>query len=233
MERIKLTTSARICLVVGALLLPACGSENGSSASQEVDQPSWLFVQTATSGTLIDNDDGTWTLNLSGVPPVTFEFQDRPGRDVRKISNEAFLELWNSGSDSFRIDPPNAALVVAAASDDGDVAIVELLSAEYAPAGGSRPAMLTYVIRPLALREGHAGLAHYSDRHDPLHAIPSSLGHVSVFIDKATYCYFPVCTCHTKDACNAASGCTWVSPDLGIPFCGNCKAGDEQCGNMT
>jgi hypothetical protein len=95
------------------------------------DKPAeeWLFVHTAQEAQVIN----TTTI----VIPVTrdiFAFTDRPYRKHGYMTGEQFASLWaDSGSDSFKTDPPNAVLtwvdgedvkeaelVITGASFDGD-----------------------------------------------------------------------------------------------------------------
>ena len=66
----------------------------------------WLFVHTAEEAQVINN--------TTIVMPVTrdiFAFTDRPYRKHDYMTGEQFASLWaDSGSDSFKADPPNAVL---------------------------------------------------------------------------------------------------------------------------
>jgi hypothetical protein len=72
------------------------------------DKPAeeWLFVHTAQEAQVIN----TTTI----VIPVTrdvFAFTDRPYRKHAYMTGEQFVSLWaDSGSNSFKTDPPNAVL---------------------------------------------------------------------------------------------------------------------------
>jgi hypothetical protein len=72
------------------------------------DKPAeeWLFVHTA--------DEAQVTNNTTIVMPVTrdvFAFTDRPYRKHAYMTGEQFASMWaDSGSDSFKTDPPNAVL---------------------------------------------------------------------------------------------------------------------------
>jgi hypothetical protein len=72
------------------------------------DKPAeeWLFVHTA--------EEAQVTNNTTIVMPVTrdiFAFTDRPYRQHAYMTGEQFASLWaDSGSDSFKTDPPNAVL---------------------------------------------------------------------------------------------------------------------------
>lgn len=64
----------------------------------------FLFVMNSKSGSFKDN-----TLTLKGIPIVTY-FSDRPDRIAGDVSLSEFVDSWARGPDSFKVDPPNAAL---------------------------------------------------------------------------------------------------------------------------
>ncbi len=86
-------------------------------------EPSYLFVLSATSGSLKGD-----TLTLNGVPNVIY-FSDRPDRVSGHLSLEKFVEMWDKGDDSFKADPPNATLSVLK-KDGAKNIVVELISVE-------------------------------------------------------------------------------------------------------
>ncbi|MEO1193117.1 MAG: hypothetical protein AAFY02_15245 [Pseudomonadota bacterium] len=91
--------------LVGAWLLTAF-SPMGQTAMAETETESQvLFVQSA--GAMTYEGD---QLTLTGIAPHTLYFSDRPERFAGSIGNEAFVEHWNQGADSFANDPPNAAI---------------------------------------------------------------------------------------------------------------------------
>jgi len=69
--------------------------------------PEFMFVQTAKH---IAYKDGV--LTLEDVSPMTVFFSDRPQRIVGQVRSDLFLKKWVEGSNSFKSDPPNAALSV-------------------------------------------------------------------------------------------------------------------------
>ena len=96
-----------------------------------VSQPTFLYVQTAHSGTLSPElADGRRTLTLNDVSPSTTYFSDRPDRITGHESTEAFIAEWNDGKDSFASNPPNAALDILD-EDSQRIAILELMDAMY------------------------------------------------------------------------------------------------------
>ena len=85
------------------------------------EERSWSFIQQAEAGKF----DGTMLI-LQGVSPRTVAFTDRPGRTVRSVPTDVFVEqVWRSGSDAFANDPPNTTI---AFEVDGDLqnAVIEI-----------------------------------------------------------------------------------------------------------
>jgi hypothetical protein len=76
-------------------------------AKAQSKAPQVQFVQT---GKGIEFKDGV--LTLKELPLMTVFFSDRPERLTGQLRNDLFVRLWNEGSNSFRNDPPNAALSV-------------------------------------------------------------------------------------------------------------------------
>ena len=77
-----------------------------SAAAQEDDaELQWLMV---IQGEVLEVDDGALTLS---VPSTAIVFTDRPARQASLINLASFVEIaWAEGG-TFRIDPPNAALL--------------------------------------------------------------------------------------------------------------------------
>lgn len=83
---------------------------------------SLLFVQSSKG---ISYDSVANTLTLEKVSPVVIFFSDRPYRIAGHVLLAGFLELWSEGTDSFKVDPPNASLSI---FDTGHVrsAVIEI-----------------------------------------------------------------------------------------------------------
>ncbi len=88
-----------------------------AQASQHIldssQRPSYLFVQTAKSGTF----DGI-QVTLHDVSPTIY-FSDRPYRVAGHIATPLFVTNWKQGPGNFEADPPNATLSVF--NEDGTV----------------------------------------------------------------------------------------------------------------
>jgi hypothetical protein len=119
----------RLITTFNILLLAALSSSFAFAEGHSQPKEEWLFVHTADEAQVIN----TTTI----VIPVTrdiFAFTDRPYRKHGYMTGEQFASLWaDSGSDSFKADPPNAVLtwvdgedvkeaelVITGASFDGD-----------------------------------------------------------------------------------------------------------------
>lgn len=76
-----------------------------SISEPQVERIDALFVQSATAFT-----SGPGTITLHGLADSTVYFADRPRREIGHIPSHRFVELWESGPNSFAVDPPNAVL---------------------------------------------------------------------------------------------------------------------------
>ena len=146
MHFVRLT--ALLLSLLSLPLLAQAQSSDGTAQPIEL-----MFVQTATGVTF----DGK-TLTLTGLPPATVFFADRPDRLVGHMGNDNFVKLWNANVDGFKADPPNAALSFMSEKDK-EPTIVELSSAKLD--GNS----ISYEVRVLA------------------GSLPASAGEASMFID--------------------------------------------------
>ena len=104
--------------VVLALLVAACGSQAPVSPS-----PQFMFLQSARGA-----EYAAGRLQLSGFPETVTAFSDRPFRIVKPIPLSSFVDLWTKSlaKDSFRADPPNAAISYVEAGQAPKTAIVEI-----------------------------------------------------------------------------------------------------------
>ena len=105
-------TILAICLV----LVAAATSVTASHVINESENPQFLFVMSAVSGSF----DGE-TLTLTGIPSVVY-FSDRPYRIAGHMSLDEFVEMWEEGIDNYAVDPPNATLSIY--DDSGDINVV-------------------------------------------------------------------------------------------------------------
>src|SRR5215468_5314827 len=90
--------AASIVLCLGWIAFAATGDQS--------DNPRIMFVQTASG---MSYKDGKLTL----MSPATAFFSDRPARVAGLMPCSNFIKAWSEGGeDSFKTNPPNAALVV-------------------------------------------------------------------------------------------------------------------------
>ena len=100
--------------LIAALLLTS------SAFAEETRPAEWLFVHTSPTAEM--------TSDTTLVMPVTreiFAFTDRPNRKHAYMTGEQFASIWaNSGSDSFKTDPPNAVLTWVEGEDVKEAEVV-------------------------------------------------------------------------------------------------------------
>jgi len=120
----------------------------------ECKAPTFLFVISAKKGTFKNN-----RIVLHDISHQVVYFSDRPQRIAGNMGMPEFLEMWNSGDDSFKKDPPNAALSIVT-RNGADNPVIEI----------SDP----------AVEDGHS----LSFKVEVLAGeVPESMGPVSVFVD--------------------------------------------------
>ena len=151
------------------------------------DDASFLFVQSAASGTFAPNPapgtpavDGTavtgggadYLLTLEGHTGNTIYFSDRPERIFGESPTQQFLTGLGFTPDN----PPNAALVTTDESGNEDILVVELLTPAYDADAGT----ITYGVNILSDYEG--GLDFVAQRQSDEDLAPS-FGEASLFID--------------------------------------------------
>jgi hypothetical protein len=99
-----MTMQTRRNLVLAASALAATDI-TGRALAETPQNTDYLLVQTAKE---LSFDNGTNTLSLHGISPVTLFFADRPERVAGNMRTTAFVPFWSQGKDSFLKDPPNA-----------------------------------------------------------------------------------------------------------------------------
>lgn len=82
-----------------------------ASVAQASVQPSFMYVVYAHQGEIKHKkgNQSVLMLDRSDLDEV-IEFSDRPERIVRYITGKDLLGAWDSGDNSFLVDPPNAVL---------------------------------------------------------------------------------------------------------------------------
>ena len=174
-------------------IVQGCGASqqlpSASTAPSEA-QAQWLYVMSASSGTVdpfvadgasssASAHNPTHTLTLTSPQSFVIKFTDRPARDHATMSLKAFLSFWDQGSDSFLIDPPNAALEYVDGQGSPAISVVELYQPELSPDGKT----LRFAMKEIAPA---GGLSHYSGDTKPLLATTHSFSNPVLFIDTSS-----------------------------------------------
>ena len=176
-------TCVVIVVAVVAILVAAQLYQEYRSPETVSTEPTFLYVQTAHSGTLsAEQADGRRMLTLNNVSPSTTYFSERPDRITGHESTEDFIANWNQGEDSFASNPPNAALDLISENSQR-VFIVELMGANYDP----QTHTLQYEISILDNESGGA--------------VPASFGEAALFIDSTHKDFHCNCARDGKDIC--------------------------------
>ncbi|MDF0682392.1 MAG: hypothetical protein P0116_15655 [Candidatus Nitrosocosmicus sp.] len=106
-------------------------SASGSSGNN-ITEATFLFIQSAQSGSLSEVNATTSTLELNDVSNKTIVFSDRPDRIISSIDTADFIGNWSTGVNNFAIDAPNVALVVDdKAEQKQDLGVIELFNPVY------------------------------------------------------------------------------------------------------
>jgi len=111
----KQIVSGGIALAACVLLLGGAHAQTGSTPAKTIGQPSQAAATTAPSLIVLNARGATLQgqkLTLTGVAPNAIVFADRPVRAAGHDLTAHIIEDWNSGSDNFGKDPPNATVSV-------------------------------------------------------------------------------------------------------------------------
>jgi hypothetical protein len=171
-----------------AIFLPrTCAGQSGSflapfelipqpQVSAPTDLISFLFVQEAQQGSLMQGENGTLTLTLVNVRSDTTYFSDRPARVSGVVDTGLFVDcsLWNKANN------PNAALMLPDGPPANDTVIVTLSNPRY----DRKNATLVYTATIVPDYQGD-GLKVYRKFADP--GVAERFGRVMLFIDSATF----------------------------------------------
>lgn len=167
---------------LGAGALAIAGAALWTVSQQ--DSPAWLFSQTADSGTLVENPDGSFTLTLQEFDPHVMAFTDRPVRDAEILDAAEFVQSWPA---LFGGSPPNAVLVEHDPQGDANSVVLTLGAPSLSPEGLQFPAQELSTEIP----SGLSGMA--ESTYD---LPPREFGQVSLFIDNTE---LPCATDETAD----------------------------------
>lgn len=209
------------------------GADQEATPAPEGENPAFLFVQTALSGTFTPNPSAgtptgggtpvagagaSYLLSLEGHHGETIYFSDRPERIFGEAPTEQFLE----GLGFSPFNPPNAALVAETAQGE-QVVVLELINPTY----DQDTQALTYGAEILAEYEVE-GLAPVAKQVSG--ELPPEFGHASLFIDDCPDATFPCCIDAELGRCegNLTSGMCWSWERFS---CNPCRNPDEECNN--
>jgi hypothetical protein len=182
----------------------------------------FLFVQSASSATLVENIDTNdivqYLLTMKGHTGGTVYFSDRPERIFGEASTQKFLD--GLGFDP--AIPPNAAIVTSSPDGHGDVLVVELTSPAYDASTGG----LSYGTSILKSYTGDGLAFAVSQQQDPV--LAPGLGSTSLFIDD---CSDGRASCSTSDNCfgNLSYGRCWNWSDAWCEACASPDALNAEC----
>lgn len=161
------------------LLLSTKGFSDEFAQMAKQKKLSWLFLQSATSGSLkkIKGDSGQYLLKLKGVSPSMIAFTDRPARHARVRTTSYFVKRWYEyqGKDNYRNNPPNASLIL---SSDGlkDVIVLTLEHPKY----NEKTHTLSYRVKPIKVVNNHKSKQHLVHLRKKL---PKNFHKAVLFID--------------------------------------------------
>lgn len=131
----KLTPLLATAAIASGLLLSSVSFAAGSAGNQEkiVNTTSQqtalklLFVIKAPQGRLIPLDGKNYQLTIPAKDIKTvLAFSDRPTRVVKHLTPEDYVKMVNSGENTFKQDPPNAAVTIG----ENPAAVFEILEAK-------------------------------------------------------------------------------------------------------
>ena len=102
-----------------------------ANGNNNMTRAQFLFILNADSGSVIEVNDTTSTLQLSNVSDKTISFSDRPNRIVTASNTTDFIGNWSVGANNFAVDPPNAVLVLDNVLQRLDLSEIQLFNPEY------------------------------------------------------------------------------------------------------
>ena len=127
----KILTVFLAISIIPVLLLSATNNVYAEENMTDSEEPKFLAIQNAQSGSLSEINTTTYTLELNDISDKTILFSDRPDRIVTSVSTSDFIGNWTADEDSFVTDAPNAVLVVDEQEGIQDIAIIELFNPVY------------------------------------------------------------------------------------------------------
>ncbi|HBM15811.1 MAG TPA: hypothetical protein DD381_05650 [Lentisphaeria bacterium] len=164
-----------------AFIANLSGCNSMGSKEAPANQPtgeSWLFAQTADSGTVKHNEsDGSYTVTLNGAAPVMIKFTDTPVRKASTIKAEDFVENW---SKMFPSGKPNAAIVALIEAPPGHIeeaAVCTITNVAY----DKKTDIMTYTVKGIPGEKAFI----IDKKGKPIHKLATEFGPIIMFIDSA------------------------------------------------
>jgi len=162
-----------ICFVL--LLVAGFNGCASSSTNEESQKVVYLYVQTASSGTISYSEvDKTYSITLHGMSPTTVRFANSPSRQAGTLPTESFVGAWD---EIFKDNIPNVTFCFEDPSSQGQNIVVLAISD---PKYDKETQTLTYKSEEIA---GSSPLLAMDWKGLPLQSILESFGNTSVFID--------------------------------------------------
>jgi hypothetical protein len=114
------------------LLLNSAHAQENQTRAVNSKSSEFIPIQHAQSGLSAQINATTRTLELNNISDKTILLSDRPERIVTSISTRDFIHNWSNGEDSFKVDPPNAVLVLhSSIGQQSEPIIMQLFNPSY------------------------------------------------------------------------------------------------------
>jgi hypothetical protein len=180
--------------------------EGAAPEDEMADQTSLPLVQEASSGTLIKNSDGNYTLTLNNVTPYTMYHTNLSESSAGSTPMERFIAGFNWNN-------PTAALTLADADVNEDTIILALTSPSY----DNQTKTLTYAARIIENPRDDR-LSYQISRADA--RIPERFGQATIAISGCPNSYWKCCTSE-EDQCGTLNdiSCCWNSKRIACEAC--------------
>ena len=166
-------------LVISSLSSCKCVESNKVKDNQLTAKQSWLFAQTADSGTIKYNEpDDSYTVTLFGAAPVIVKFTDTPARLTSTVKTAEFVKHWKK---MFPKNNPNAAFVAVIETPQGrieEAGVCTIFDVQY----DETLEKMTYKVKELPDTESLI----VDKKGKPVSKIPDKFGPIAIFIDSAT-----------------------------------------------
>jgi hypothetical protein len=133
--RIEKTTITILSIIsilsISTIMLISVHAQENKEPEIIAKEPSLLAIQYGQSGSISPINSTNYSMQLNDLADKVTLFSDRPYRLVTTQSIQDFVDNWTKGSDSFLLDPPNAALVLLTPNNDQDIFEIELFNPVY------------------------------------------------------------------------------------------------------